>query len=279
MSVRFFYVDESYNTEKFCLSAICIKHSDWRACFKMAQEHRRNLKEDHGVFVRKEIHAHELVGGRGNIATSTVNKHTRSRIFFGLLNLIAQMPEVRLFNVCLDVKGRRDPQLDAWDRLLNRIERTMLEFEKREAITRKRLLAALPFTLPEEVSKEIRLRLLSYSPRAIIVADEGREQELTKVFRKMSVFNPIPSRYGGWAEGSSKSIPVERIIEDPIFKKSHHSFLIQLADCAAFSLLKRETPPTPTVKKYGIHNFFDECLAKICFKGASPRDPLGIVRK
>lgn len=126
MSVRCFYVDESYDQNKFCLSAIAIRHNQWRECFSRVQQHRKLLKQDHGIFIRKEIHAHELVGGRGRISDRIVNKHTRSRIFHGLLRVIAELPDVMVFNVCLDVKGRRDPQLDAWDRLLNRIERTML---------------------------------------------------------------------------------------------------------------------------------------------------------
>jgi hypothetical protein len=155
----------------------------------------------------------------------------------------------------------------------------MLGFERGEAVTRKRLLSGLPDLMPARDAEDIENRLLSYCPRAMIFADEGREQEITRIYRKMNVYNPIPSQFGGWAEGSSKSIPLKRIIEDPSFRKSHQSFLIQLADCAAFSLLKRESPPTPNIKKYGIHTFFDECLAKICFKPATRKDPLGIVRK
>ena len=72
---------------------------------------------------------------------------------------------------------------------------------------------------------------------------------------------------------------LERIIEDPVFKKSHHSFLIQLADCVAFALLKREIPPTPNIQKYRINEAFSEQLASVCFKAASAKDPLGIVRR
>src|ERR1035441_7803545 len=61
MSVRCFYIDESYDQQKFCLSAIAIRHDQWRDCFNRVQQHRRLLKQDHGVFIRKEIHAHELV--------------------------------------------------------------------------------------------------------------------------------------------------------------------------------------------------------------------------
>jgi hypothetical protein len=278
MSARCFYIDESYDQQKFCLSAIAIRHNQWRDCFNRVQQHRRLLKQDHGVFIRKEIHAHELVGGRGQISDRIVNKHTRSRIFHGLLRLVAQLPDVLVFNVCLEVKGRRDPQLDAWDRLLNRIERTMLAFEERELPLRKELLAKLPpnTTMPGDA---LQTRLLNYAPRAMIFADQGRELEITRVYRKMTVFNPVPSQFGTWSDGTTKNLPLQRIIEDPVFKPSHHSFFIQLADCVSFALLKRETLPTPNIAKYGINEFFDQCLAGVCYKQASLRDPHGIVRK
>jgi hypothetical protein len=278
MSVRCFYVDESYDQHKFCLSAIGIRHDQWRECFSRVHQHRRLLKQDHGIYIRKEIHAHELVGGRGQIADRIINKHTRSRIFHGLLRLVAEMPSVMVFNICLDIKGRRDPQLDAWDRLLNRIERTMLAFEQRELPKRKEILASLPpnTTTPGDA---LQTRLLAYAPRAMIFADEGRETEITRVYRKMTVFNPVPSQFGTWADGTTKNLPLQRIIEDPVFKQSHHSFFIQLADCVSFALLKRELPPTPNIAKYGINEFFDQCLKGVCFKDASPSDPLGVVRK
>ena len=279
MSVRFFYVDESYDADRFCLSAVGILHREWHTCFKLVQEHRRLLKRDHGIFIRKEIHARELVSGRGKIADAMIGKHARSRIFHGLLRLVATLPDVRVLNVCLECKGRKDPQLDAWDRLLNRIERTMRNIEQTEIPYRKRMVSRLSSDTREEDQKAIEARLLKFAPRSSIIADESREQEITKVFRKMTVFNPIPSQFGGWSGGKAKNIPLERIIEDPVFKPSHQSFFVQLADCVAFALLKRETPPSALVSKYGINVFFDECLPGVCFKPASPKDSLGIVRR
>jgi len=72
---------------------------------------------------------------------------------------------------------------------------------------------------------------------------------------------------------------VERIIEDPVFKDSSRSYFIQLADCVAYALLKREVEPTPRIEKYAIHKMFDDNLSGVCFKKASSQDPLGIVRK
>ena len=77
----------------------------------------------------------------------------------------------------------------------------------------------------------------------------------------------------------TKNIPLQRVIEDPIFKKSHQSYFIQLADAVAYALLKREVPPTRHVRRYGIDGMFEKCLSGVCYKKASYGDPLGIVRK
>ncbi len=69
------------------------------------------------------------------------------------------------------------------------------------------------------------------------------------------------------------------LIEDVLFRDSAHSYLIQLVDCIAFALLKRETAPTPQVKKYNLHKAFDMHLSGVCLTQASSGDPLGIVRK
>jgi hypothetical protein len=279
MSTRYFYVDESYDENRFCLSAIGILDRRWHDSFRLIREHRNLLKQDHGVFIRKEIHARDLISGRGRISEQVIGKHARSRIFHALLRLVATLPEVLLFNVCLERKDRRDPQLDAWDRLLNRIERTMLNIDTTETLKRKTILADLHQLISPQAHQSIEQRLLRFAARGMIVADASREMEITKVFRKMTVFNPIPSKFGGWGAAKAKNIPLERIIEDPVFKRSQQSFFIQLADCIAFALLKRETKPTPLVAKYGIHEFFDQCLPGVCFKHASPKDALGIVRK
>ena len=64
-----------------------------------------------------------------------------------------------------------------------------------------------------------------------------------------------------------------------MFKASHQSYFIQLADCVAFALLKREVAPTPLVKKYGIHRMFERNVGAVCFRPASPKDAFGVVRK
>lgn len=241
MPVRFFYVDESYDSLKYCLSAIAIRHSDWKECFDMVREHRVNLKKDYGIYLRKEIHARDLISGRGRLSPNAISKWQRSRIFLGLLNLIATLPHVMVFNVCLTSADHSDPQMTAWDRLINRVERTMLELERVELPLRRGLSDRATTQMGAREGGEIDRRLNIYRSRAVIMADEGREVEITRALRKMHVFNPIPSRLGGWESGKyTKNITTDRIIEDPVFKNSARSYLTQLADCAAFALLKRE---------------------------------------
>lgn len=230
--------------------------------------------------MRKELHSHEFVAGRGRVSDRIIGKHDRTRIFEGLLRLVAQLPNVMIINICLDRKGRSDVQLDAWDRLMNRIERTMLAFEERELPLRRDLVSEVSSGMSDQRRHQLEARLNLYRPVALIFADQGREPEITRALRKMSVYNPIPSMIGDWGGGvATKNIPVQRVIEDPIFKKSHQSYFIQLADAVAFSLLKREVTPTAHVKRYGIDRFFERTLTGVCFKDASKTDPLGIVRK
>lgn len=279
MSVRLFYIDESYDNKKFCLSAIAIRHAEWKECFNLMREHRKRLKQDYGIYLRKEIHATDFVAGRGKISDREIGKWERSRLFLGLLQLVARLPKVLCFNVCLDVSKHTDPEMTAWDRMINRIDRTMLEFENREIPLRRSLVTESSAAISQDSADKLRERLNCYRARSIIVADEGRELDIRRAFRKMSVFNPIPSKFGVWPAGqASRNIITERIIEDPIFKPSDQSYFIQLADCVAFALLKRETIPSERIKKYGINEMFDQTISGICFKGASPRDPLGIVR-
>ena len=74
MPVQFFYVDESYDREKFCLSAIAIHHSHWKEAFDSIKAFRQQLKEKYGIPLRTELHATDFVYGRGHISPRVVTK-------------------------------------------------------------------------------------------------------------------------------------------------------------------------------------------------------------
>jgi hypothetical protein len=152
--------------------------------------------------------------------------------------------------------------------------------EEREKITRIHLCRQMKMHAPSaSLVREIESRLMALSMQSVVIADQGREFEITKAFRRMRIFNPVPSKMGQWSSGTyTKNIIVERQIEDPVFKASERSYFIQLADAAAFALLKRETTPSDRVKRYGLHKAWDKMIAPVSLTAASKRDPHGIVR-
>lgn len=280
MALWIAYVDESHDDRKFVLSALVIRHSLWRECFNIVKDHRLKLRQSHGIRLSKEIHSREFVRGKGHsVSSRSLGKWERSRVFHGLLELTVSLPSAKLFNVCLAVKGRRDPELDAWDRLFNRLESFCRVMESDERQRRADTLQRYATSIVSADFEYLKSRLLTYSPRMLVIADQGREKDIERVTRKMRVVNYIPSQYGAWSDGKkAKNITTDRIIEDVIFKQSHRSYFVQLADHAAYALLKREVPPTPVIKTYGVHRMWETTLGRIAWKAACAKDPFGIVR-
>ncbi len=101
--------------------------------------------------------------------------------------------------------------------------------------------------------------LEAWDSYAVIICDEGNEQAYIDLVRRL---------------GSAESI--DRVIEDPFFKRSEQSYFIQLADFCAYALLRRERP-LPSKTKYGIDRAF--ALAQpIAVAEANRADLEGIVR-
>lgn len=226
-------------------SALAIPASKWREAFDQVKAFRRALKQSDGIYVYKELHAWKFVSGRGRIADRIVPKARRRQIFLDSLTLTAALPGAKLFNA---VFGAKQDEL-AFERLLNRINRTAQARGERQG----------------------------YGGHALIVCDQGKEASYTRLVRKMGVFNPIPSQLGQWPEGTvTRNIPIERVLEDPVFKASERSYFIQLADFCAYALLRRERP-LPSKSRYGLHQAF-AVLDPVLAREATRYDPEGILR-
>jgi uncharacterized protein DUF3800 len=129
----------------------------------------------------------------------------------------------------------------------------------------------------ERLLNRINRTMQAWGSHALLICDEGKEAECTRLVRRMGVFNPIPSAYGVWRDSGSmtRNIPIEHIVEDPFFKPSDRSYFIQMADFCAYALLRREHP-IPSKTRYGLDKAFN-ILAPICVTAANRRDPLGII--
>lgn len=230
------YVDDSYERPTQTYAAIAVPIEKWQQCFRVLREWRRDLKRSDGILVTKEFHATDFVAGRGRLGPNIITKYRRSQIFREAFWVLAALPGVKVFGVCRTA----NPEW-AFERLLTRIHKTMETWDS----------------------------------HAILMCDEGKELEFTRLIRKMGVFNPVPV-YVAPGVRQVQNLKIERIIEDPIFKQSDRSYFIQMADFAAYALLRREQAHEAR-NRYGIHECYD-FLKSVVAREASIADPMGIIR-
>ena len=236
----FAYIDESKEPGKFCAYTALITTGDrWAATFNKVKEFRKQLRDDHGLYLAYELHAWKFVPGRGRPAARAIYKDERAEIFRKVLTFIA---ECQSFVVVSSVSTCAEFALE---RLVNRINKTAK----------------------------------AKNQQALLFFDEGEEAEIRKRLRRLRVYNPIPSNRGYWSDGSrTKNIPLENVIEDPIFKDSKQSYFIQLADFCAYACLRMERP-IASRSAYGIDTAY-ELLRPVSRPIINPRDPrgMGIIR-
>jgi hypothetical protein len=113
--------------------------------------------------------------------------------------------------------------------------------------------------------------MVAQNSRAIIISDEGKSFD--SLTRRMRRHYLVQGRYGGVLQR-----PLDRIIEDPVYRKSERSLFIQAADFCAFSLLRMESP-TPAYQGHGLEDAFME-LRPVLETRAFGNDPrgLGLIR-
>jgi hypothetical protein len=237
--LHFVYIDDSGDEKVRCYSALIIHESSWKDIQSKVRQYRRDLKKTDGMFVTKELHATEFISGRGRVGNEIVSKWRRCQIFNETLALVAGFPNIHMLNAI----GSRTNDRLIFERLVNRINRTMRELES----------------------------------NAIIFHDEGKDY--TRLIRRLCIYNPIRSMYGVWPGGSpTKNMPISNILEDIVFRDSKESIFIQLADFCAYALFRHEYP-LASKSKYGLDRAFSN-LHPLCIKEAYRGDPkkLGIIR-
>jgi hypothetical protein len=237
----FAYIDESKDPGKFCVYTALITNGErWSAVFDKVKDFRRQLKDEHGIFISHELHAWKFAGGRGRVAERVVGKAERAEVFRKVLRFVAECKSFAVVSSC------NTNQQYAFERLLNRLNRTANARDE----------------------------------NLLLFFDQGEEVGITKSIRRMKVHNPIPSRWGGWADTGKafKSIPLSNVIEDPIFKDSKTSYFIQLADFCAYALLRMERP-LESRSAYGYDTMYEE-LRPVSRRFTNSRDPrgMGIIR-
>jgi len=242
------YVDESGDpgrnltlTRYFTLSGIILADSNWKIFLEKVKAFRQGLKRDFGLPLRADLRATDLWRSKGDFKGLGLSYANRATIFRRTAEFLRGSEEVAILTVSID-KG--SPQLQstvkigeaAWTMFLQRYENW----------------------------------LLAKQDLGIIVNDEGYDKMLRLLSRKMRVYNPIPSHYGGYYYA-----PVVKIIEDPFSRHSQHSYFVQLADISAY-LARLRHDHTLRQAEWGIHKLYKRIKPRYILE-ASRKDNYGFV--
>ena len=238
----FVYIDESYDETHYAYSAIFINAFEWNRYFQEIVDWRKEWAEKYDIQLEYELHATKFVGGQGQPHNNR-NKQYRADLFYEAIGYIEKIENLKIINAITPHKNRH---LELFEWMLNRIFKTL---ENENAY-------------------------------GVLICDEGNENKLTSILRRMKKANPIPSSIQAqqaWGASATRNIPLDRIVEDPLFKSSKSSYFIQLADFVAFSLLRNEKPLLS--KLTPVKTAFDQ-LDTVLVRQAFARDPRnkGIIR-
>ena len=252
--MRIYYIDESEGPRYYVRSALGVNAERWNGLHGRIQDWRTALAGDYSVPTSRELHACDLLAGRGKLARidntgRRLTPEQGAEIFMDGLRIIENAARtiggIEVVNVCLrkaDVKGYEQVSLN---RLLNRINTSVA----------------------------------ADGHYAHLIFDEGGERMIRRLYGRLRRRNPVPSRYDVWEDGqATKDIPIERIIGGPSFRSSQDDDLLQMADLIAHALLKQEEEPSRRVTELGIHLAFG-ILDHALNRSASRRDPQGVVRR
>ena len=252
--MRLYYIDESEGPRYYVRTALGVDTERWNALHQRVLDWRLELRDRYAVPVDRELHACDLLAGRGKLAHDGNTDRRLApeqgvEIFTGGLRVIEDAARtiggVEVVNVCLrkpDVRGYERASLD---RLLNRINTSVAAANR----------------------------------HAFLIFDEGREEMVTRLYSRLRSRNPVPSRYEVWEDGErTRDMPIENVIGGPAFRSSHADCLLQMADLIAHALLKQKEQPSPRVERQGTARAFG-ILDRALNRRASRRDPQGVVRR
>lgn len=252
------YVDESGDEDLLAVSTFSIPllrkkgtewHITWDAEFEKIRTLRRWLRDVHGVPIRKELHAVKLVSGRGRYGRrQQLSRASGAALYKRILSQLSFLPESSIITVV----GRR-----------------------RATLYGHTALNALSYALFQ------RMQRASLRKNGMTFFDEGHGEYL-KIYRKARVFLPTGSSRGGWESGAlSENKPMTSFFKDANFKRSQHSWYIQIADLVAYAAFLKAKARIGSLTAWqqalGLGAAYDIIPSASLNQRASSTDPQGIV--
>ncbi len=267
--MRLYYIGESEGPTHYVRSALGVDAERWNDLYEDIQKWRRDLRDGYGVPPDRELHACDPVSGTGQALLAGRGMPARNG----------------------GINERLSPSrgAGAFREGLRRIERAAVRIGGVEAINvclRKSEVKAYEKVSLDRLLNRINASVKAAGRHAFLIFDEGKERMITGAYRRLRIFNPVPSRYERWEEGErTRNIPLQNVIGGPAFRSSDSDHLLQMADLIAHALLKQEEPVPRAcpvldtgVEDMVIREAFS-ILDRVLNRKASAQDPQGIVRR
>ena len=252
--MRLYYIAQAEGSRHYVRSALGVDVERWNGLFQEVHRWRRDLSRNCGIALDRELHFCDLLAEVGMPAGNGggYERLSPTELADAALDGLCRLEDaartlcgIDVINVCLPKTNGRPCEQVSLERLLNRFNRSVG----------------------------------SAGRHAFLIFDEGDETMITRAYRRLRVFNPVPSMYELWEEGErTRNIPMENVIGGPAFRTSAGDILLQMASLIAHTLLIQEEGPAPTVEGPGMHEVFSilDCALN---RRASRRDLQGIVRR
>jgi len=249
------YIDESGDigiekspTDYFILSAIIFHELRWSSLLDNLIDFRRHLRDTKGLKLREEIHATSFVNRPGDLRR--IKRNDRIDILKQCIDWLKNQPDINIITIVCKKqnKSKEEVFLRSWQALIQRFENTIRHRN---------------FSGPANPDD-----------KGLILPDITDDTKLTQLVRKMRRFNPIPHKQSLFLSGY-RNLPLDYIIEDPVFRNSKNSFFHQMVDVVSYCA-RQLYEPNKYMRKKGGHRFYQR-LEPVLIKRASTIHPLGIV--
>ena len=250
--MRLYYIAEAKGPCCHVCSALGVEAERWNDVAREWRDWRLRLRDRYGIAPSvalqplRMLDAGELASREGKRKPCVSREEVAGILRSGLRHIEDQARRggVEVINVCLPRARREASGEVALTRLLTRIN-TSVKADGRHAF---------------------------------LIFDEEEEARVARLYRRLRVHNPIPSRYDAWGDGApTRNIPIDAIIGGPAFRSASDDHPLQLAGFVACALLLQEDSGVG-VSGGQLEEAFS-ILNRALNREASSRDPQGVVRR
>ncbi|MDD5041162.1 MAG: DUF3800 domain-containing protein [Candidatus Peribacteraceae bacterium] len=190
--------NNSRESSIFVLTGLVVHQNDWKSLFKKLKGIRENVRQTHGIPLNEYIHATELVTGNGIWRHDTRKSFTRSKRINLLKNLLHEYAQLGKY--CY----------------------------YGSSIAKKTAGFCNPHTCRELSYENLLNRLEKDLKDEYVIIHDGHEDgAVIRLLRKKRVFNFV----------QGKKFILQKLIEDPLFKRANISYFLQAVDHISYVLL------------------------------------------